>query len=86
MDDLLNEKSVKLYPNPNKGSFTIETDIELKMNAVNVFDITGKKVFSEELHKKNSMHQLNLSSIKTGIYIVQIETEKGSICKKMIVE
>jgi hypothetical protein len=56
------------------------------MNAINVFDITGKKVFSNVLQKKNRMHQLNVSSVETGIYIVQIETEKGSICKKMIVE
>jgi hypothetical protein len=86
VDETLNEKSVKLYPNPNKGSFTIETDNELMMNAINVFDITGKKVFSDVLQKKNRMHQLNVSSVETGIYIVQIETEKGSICKKMIVE
>jgi hypothetical protein len=86
VDETLNEKSVKLYPNPNKGSFTIETDNELMMNAINVFDITGKKVFSNVLQKKNRMHQLNVSSVETGIYIVQIETEKGSICKKMIVE
>jgi hypothetical protein len=77
---------LKLFPNPNKGIFTIETENDLMMNSIKVHDIAGKKVFSEELHGKNSMHQLNLSSVETGIYIVQIETEKGSIYKKMIVE
>ena len=86
IDEALNEKSLKLFPNPNKGIFTIETENDLMMNSIKVHDIAGKKVFSEELHGKNSMHQLNLSSVETGIYIVQIETEKGSIYKKMIVE
>jgi hypothetical protein len=86
MDETLSEKSVKLYPNPNKGTFTIETESELIMNAIKVYDISGKQVFSEEMQKENRIHQLKVNSLETGIYIVQIETEKGSIYKKMIVE
>ncbi len=86
LDEMLNEKWVKLYPNPNKGTFTVETENELPINKICVYDIAGKEVFSEVPQKQNMKHILNVVSIETGIYLVQIETEKGIFLKKMIIE
>ena len=51
-----------------------------------IFNILGKKVYNQNLNSSTSI-DINLShSIKQGIYIVKIETEKGNINKKIFLK
>lgn len=52
---------------------------------VNLFNVLGKKVF-ETSFTANSVNDINLPVLKTGIYIVQLTTEQGKINKKIIIE
>ena len=51
-----------------------------------VFNILGKKVYNQNLNSSSSI-DVNLSyTIKQGIYIVKIETNKGNITKKIFLK
>ena len=50
-----------------------------------VFDILGKEMIST-LFKTNGDKEISLSKLASGIYIIKIQTEKGAISKKLILE
>ena len=63
--------SVKFYPNPVKDILTL-TDSK-NFSSVEVYDISGKKVFSTT--QKSSKLDLNLSQLKAGLYVVKTNSE-----------
>ena len=52
-----------------------------KYNSIKIFDIYGKHVLFED---KSINNQINLSSLKKGVYFVVAETEDYSITNKII--
>ena len=48
---------------------------------INIFSMTGELVHSEKFHS-----QINLGKLKSGIYLVKIESENDSITRKIIKE
>jgi hypothetical protein len=82
---------VLLSPNP-----LCKTDIlTLKMTnpkpfdgEIKVFDVVGKLIKSEKRHFNagNLMEQINVDKLTNGLFILTIESEKGSINKRFIVQ
>ncbi|WP_299127468.1 T9SS type A sorting domain-containing protein [uncultured Winogradskyella sp.] len=71
----------KLYPNPtNKGFVTITSSNADNLN-VEVFDILGKQVKNQTL----SNGRLDVSSLKTGVYIIKITQNNQTSTKKLVI-
>ena len=69
-------------PNPFSEKITITLDeINLPTNA-NIFDTTGKKLISINLEKTNN--ELELSSLKSGIYFCQLNSNTKTKTLKII--
>jgi surface protein len=73
-------QAFKLYPNPTKTSFYIETK-EI-VNNVGVIDILGKTVKTF----KSNVENYSIDDLKSGLYFININTEKGKATKKLIKE
>jgi len=73
------DNSVSVSPNPTSGVVTVNSASEVQ--AITVFDTTGKQVLSE-----SNTITVNLSNQAKGVYLVQVQTENGSATKKVIVE
>ncbi|WP_264535476.1 reprolysin-like metallopeptidase [Flavobacterium sp. N1736] len=76
-----------LYPNPNKGNFTIQFESDsTKKIAVFVHDILGKSVYSNSFEATSNFNQnIQLQNVSAGIYFVTvIEGDKRTV-KKIIV-
>lgn len=71
----------ELYPNPAKEILNINLDSSVKEFSFDVSDINGRKILSTKNQK-----QINTSHLKPGIYIGTIETEKGKVNKKFIIQ
>lgn len=76
-----------LYPNPNKGDFTIQFESD-SINRVEIFvyDILGKKIYSNSFD--NTLHfnqNIKLYDTSSGIYFVTIIDGNRRIVKKIIV-
>lgn len=71
-----------LYPNPIQKNRML-TIINSTKNDISVFiyDITGKTV----VNVKNNLSNLDVSNLKSGIYLVKILTDKKSITKKLVI-
>lgn len=71
----IDKTTVKLYPNPANTNITIET--EAKIANVAVYDVTGKRLSVQNTAQGSFIHQVNVSTISEGIYMITISYENG---------
>ena len=71
----------ELYPNPNKGSFTLAlNDLSDKRVDLLLYDAFGRVIYKENLAKmkRGIQHKINLEWLSTGTYLLRI-TDGGKI-------
>ncbi|MCC6722416.1 MAG: fibronectin type III domain-containing protein [Bacteroidia bacterium] len=84
----LNIKSLKIFPNPNKGEFTIEFNTGIgDLVAIEVYNGLGQRVFiSKEKASEYIFSQtLLLNSMPDGIYYVKATSSRGNYSGKVII-
>lgn len=74
--------TTNVYPNPAKDMLTVTSSVPIKQ--LSIIDYIGHTVYTSKINKVTSI-ELNTSSFKSGAYLVKIETEKGIITKRVIV-
>jgi hypothetical protein len=73
---------MRIYPNPTNGDFvTIQTPLN-GVKHVDVFDITGKLLISKSL----SADTLDVSSMSSGVYLVNISVNGYKKTVKLIIK
>lgn len=82
-------QDIKVYPNPNKGVFTIELP-EVKgfeAKRLNIFRVNGQQVFSESINinQRNHMINIKLPNLPQGIYFLTVEHDQGTITRKFLI-
>lgn len=75
--NLLNN-SVSIGPNPATDFISVNT--KGKILSVEIYDLSGKKVLGE----LSGRNQINISSLQSGAYLVNVKTDKDMITKKII--
>ena len=78
LDEIKEDLIFDVYPNPAKEVLNIYTSKEI--NLIEIFDLLGRKQISI---KGNSI-QIDISSLKRGIYIVSIDLESKVLKRKII--
>lgn len=71
----------KVYPNPSTDIINIESDLIFENQKVSILDLNGRVVKS--VNNKNS---INISNLESGIYLLEIKTEKGIYKQKIVKE
>ncbi|MFK5983202.1 MAG: choice-of-anchor B family protein [Flavobacteriaceae bacterium] len=74
--------TIIVYPNPTQDIINIDSPQSL-IKSIDIYDLSGRKILSKLNVNKNSL-ELNFSSFKTTIYFVKIQTEFGTITKRVI--
>lgn len=74
--------NLSIYPNPTEGQLHI-SGIATENSRYRIFDISGRMVQSGIL---KSGYMVNTSSLKSGMYILRIDSEKGSGSRKFVVK
>ncbi|GHT76491.1 endoglucanase [Bacteroidia bacterium] len=77
----ITKQTIRLYPNPATSQLTVTPEFE-SPTTLNFADTTGRIVKSFPLTEKT----IDISSLKKGIYIVQIQNEILNYNQKLIVE
>ncbi len=81
----INTNSVKLFPNPTHGEFTVELlNLDTTSQAsIEVYDVYGNLLFREQLGH-DAQHQFSLSGKPAGIYFVRISNGDYSEVVRLI--
>ncbi|WP_339887495.1 T9SS type A sorting domain-containing protein [uncultured Flavobacterium sp.] len=80
-----NESNITMYPNPAKNQVTISLDNTNEIiEKISVVDILGKQVI--QLNKVNEVTKsIDLSSLNTGIYFIEIEKQNKLVVKRKLI-
>ena len=84
-DELLSQ-GLRLYPNPNSGKLYVSADISLSVKTIQVFDITGKRIFTKNLDNLNPVNEVQLSTLNAGVYMIKITSDTATALKKLVIE
>jgi subtilisin-like proprotein convertase family protein len=77
-----------LFPNPNKGSFTVQFDSNSsrKIN-ITVFDLSGRKIYDHQFDNTNLfVENIVLDQAQKGIYLVNVADGDKKIVKRVVIE
>lgn len=72
----------KFYPNPATNGYLYINSKIIGSKSISIFDVLGKQVLKTILNGE----KLDISSLKSGVYILKIEQAKNSTTKKLIIK
>lgn len=77
-ENLLNQ--ITIHPNPVKDVVNISSSLSFAVINTTIYDLTGKTVYQS----KDNLKQLDMSSFSSGIYLLNLTTDKGSASYKLV--
>ena len=81
----INEFSI--YPNPStNGIYELTTTQELSHATITVYNTVGQIVYTKQLSKIDKKYLLDINNVTNGLYVLRIDSEQGTIIKKIIKE
>ncbi len=80
--DDLKTTSLKFYPNPANSFIFLNLDPNNKMEQISITDLSGKVLLNWHYIKNN---RLDVSSLKDGLYIIQVITNDGVLTNKLMI-
>lgn len=86
MDDLFTSGNLWIVPNPNRGKFTVESDLTFSRDVIiQVVDLYGKVIYTENLNGSSGhmVKEIDLGDQKPGLYYLYIFSDKGLISQKI---
>lgn len=82
----LSNKGLSVYPNPaTGGSISIETVEDLKNAEVDIFSLTGQKLFSSQVPLLNERKVIDITGLSQGVYLVRVRSAGFDVSKRVIV-
>ena len=86
VNELISNKSVVIYPNPNNGTFTINSQFSTPNSQLTIKDVVGRTVYSTIINNSKQKEQINITTLPNGVYFYQItnsiQTIRGKIIKQ----
>lgn len=82
--NLKEDEGVNIFPNPNKGSFTIETNFSTdEPIAISVWDLLGVKMFEQA--DVRGIFSVEMKNVPDGVYYLKLESPTHTRIKKIII-
>ena len=76
-------KNLKVFPNPASEVFNIQLDKSEQKGKVCLYNQIGQQVY---LQSYGSLQSIAVTNFAKGIYVVEVETEKGVMRQKVVIE
>ena len=86
-NDIVSDLNV--YPNPSRDVFNISFSSDnLQSISIRVVNVIGEEVYNEELIDFDGTytHELDMSKNSKGVYFLEINSEKGTLNSKMVLQ
>ena len=76
-----NQIACNIYPNPVEDELTIAT--EANIEEIAIYDIYGRTM-RQQVNKTTGQQVVEVANLETGIYFINIKTDKGNIVRRFI--
>ncbi|TAJ13852.1 T9SS C-terminal target domain-containing protein [Marinilabiliaceae bacterium JC017] len=81
----IEKDNIQLYPNPVHKTTPLHIASNELITRIEMYDISGKAYFLNQVRFKEKEYQFDLSDIPAGIYMVRIHSLSNIITKKLVV-
>ena len=81
VEEVTEQKTTVLYPNPTTGSFTLEL---VEESNINIYNMLGQQIM--QLNEVSGIQHLDLGNAPKGMYFIQIQSGSQTEVKKLILE
>ncbi|RFN58693.1 DUF7619 domain-containing protein [Marixanthomonas ophiurae] len=78
VEDFLLERLITLHPNPVSSTLQIQISNNLTFQEATIYSVLGKQLIT------TSEKQINMEALSSGVYFVNVTTNKGSLIKKIV--
>ena len=83
VSDIADAIDVEIFPNPTKDNLTIKSSSNIE--AISIFDITGKLILSKQIESSNhEAIEINTKSMSKGSYLLKLESSGKIFTKKFV--
>ncbi|MFK7806155.1 MAG: LamG-like jellyroll fold domain-containing protein [Saprospiraceae bacterium] len=82
----LPEVAFDVYPNPSSGMFTVEFEADMTVDNIRVMNSLGQIVRTFNQERNTTVMILHLEDLANGIYFIEMNTNKGTGMKKVVIE
>lgn len=79
-------ESTSISPNPSKGIFTIQSDLLNKKTTIQVINLIGEVVHTEQPTGSSATHSMNLNFLPKGVYILSLKSNGENNTHKIVIE
>jgi len=76
--------SLTIFPNPSSGKFRIRNNAEV--NQVIVYNQLGKQVYARILTGNEKLNEIDLTSLKKGVYFIEIYDTGSRHTQKIVIQ
>ena len=77
VSDISQAEEVTVYPNPSRGVFRLKTNLQVE--SIQVFN-----TMSKQLMQVSDQYQVDLNGQISGVYLLVIQTNTGTMTKKVV--
>jgi hypothetical protein len=81
VNQISEELSVSVFPNPGNGKFTLTLSSE--KGTVEIYNLLGKQVYHSEIINQNA--EIDLSGEPKGIYVAKLYAGRKVLTEKIII-
>lgn len=85
-DDFHVEDAITVYPNPTTSHVFVKVKPGLIIEHIAIYNLEGREVYAAIERNTTAVKSINTSRYAKGIYLMKIDTDFGTISKKLIVK
>ena len=76
---------ITLFPNPATNNITLSVAASVVLSGINVFDVQGKLVYSQDEFETSSLQQtISIASFKSGVYFIKVNSKQGETTLRFV--
>ena len=76
--------TISVFPNPTTGQFTMVKPYNLKLETLEIFDISGRLILKEDLSLTTESKVIDISSMPVGTYLCVFNGNGEELVKRII--
>ena len=89
INEVKKEKWYRVYPNPNRGRFTITGTEGQSLEKIELFNLFGTRVYNQlpgSLSKQHFEEEILVESLPKGMYILHLTDQASAEIHKLIIQ
>lgn len=84
-NEISTQEHINIYPNPNNGTFTVQTTCaDFKTAHIAVYDMMGRLVKSQSL--VSGSETISLNNAPKGLYLIKLQVDDAVLTNQVVIE